>query len=326
VVGTGGVDTCGSNALVHARLANRLTHHKRRRHPFSKSLPAGTKQQQRAAADPAGDACVWLWLLACPCLQLVKSTPGAQQQPAIPTATQGKPLPLHPPTPWSRERQRAGPGAGCRPGLARGHATGSAHVDNWRDPAMASKRFPGHAGHGADAQERHSPPVARCRAGDAGLRGEGCASPLRAFYTLCGFPSRVRILTVLVGDNLPELGTDLVAALASLDVDDLAHFLRAGRTSVGGSSPPSSRSRANASTGQLLFPSEMPLGSQCTISPHPARRLPVRRRARRPHNARRAHQASDSPLRRGHPAHPRILPTFSVSDFKPKHSEDENFL
>jgi hypothetical protein len=28
---------------------------------------------------------------------------------------------------------------------------------------------------------------------------------------------------VLVGDNLPELGTDLVAALASLDVDDLAH-------------------------------------------------------------------------------------------------------
>jgi len=31
------------------------------------------------------------------------------------------------------------------------------------------------------------------------------------------------LLTVLVGDDLPELGTDLVAALASLDVDDLAH-------------------------------------------------------------------------------------------------------
>ena len=30
-------------------------------------------------------------------------------------------------------------------------------------------------------------------------------------------------LTVLIGDNLPELGTDLVAALASLDMDDLAH-------------------------------------------------------------------------------------------------------
>ena len=71
---------------------------------------------------------------------------------------------------------------------------------------------------------------------------------------------------MLVGDNLPELGTDLVAALASLDVDDLAHFLRSGRTSVGGSSPPSPRSRANASTGQLLFPSEMLLGSQSAMS------------------------------------------------------------
>jgi len=29
--------------------------------------------------------------------------------------------------------------------------------------------------------------------------------------------------TVLVGDDLPELGTDLVAALACLAVDDLAH-------------------------------------------------------------------------------------------------------
>ena len=29
--------------------------------------------------------------------------------------------------------------------------------------------------------------------------------------------------TVFVGDNLPELGADLVAALAALDVDDLAH-------------------------------------------------------------------------------------------------------
>jgi hypothetical protein len=28
---------------------------------------------------------------------------------------------------------------------------------------------------------------------------------------------------VLVGDNFPELGTDLVAALASLDVNDLSH-------------------------------------------------------------------------------------------------------
>jgi hypothetical protein len=31
-------------------------------------------------------------------------------------------------------------------------------------------------------------------------------------------------LTVLVGDDLPELGTDLVTALASLDVNDLAHL------------------------------------------------------------------------------------------------------
>ena len=33
----------------------------------------------------------------------------------------------------------------------------------------------------------------------------------------------VRARTVLVGDNLPELGADLVAALAALHVDDLAH-------------------------------------------------------------------------------------------------------
>jgi len=33
-----------------------------------------------------------------------------------------------------------------------------------------------------------------------------------------------RVDSVLVGDDLPELGTDLVAALASLDVDDFAHF------------------------------------------------------------------------------------------------------
>ena len=31
-------------------------------------------------------------------------------------------------------------------------------------------------------------------------------------------------LTVLIGDDLPELGTDLVTALASLDVNDLAHL------------------------------------------------------------------------------------------------------
>jgi hypothetical protein len=32
-----------------------------------------------------------------------------------------------------------------------------------------------------------------------------------------------KFLTVLVGDNLPELGTNLVAALSSLNVNDLAH-------------------------------------------------------------------------------------------------------
>ena len=32
-----------------------------------------------------------------------------------------------------------------------------------------------------------------------------------------------RVNTVLVGDDLPELGTDLVAALASLDVNNFAH-------------------------------------------------------------------------------------------------------
>ena len=31
-----------------------------------------------------------------------------------------------------------------------------------------------------------------------------------------------RVDTVLVGDHLPELGTDLVTALASLDVDEFA--------------------------------------------------------------------------------------------------------
>jgi hypothetical protein len=31
-------------------------------------------------------------------------------------------------------------------------------------------------------------------------------------------------LTVLIGDNLPELGTDLVTALTSLDMDDFTHF------------------------------------------------------------------------------------------------------
>jgi hypothetical protein len=30
--------------------------------------------------------------------------------------------------------------------------------------------------------------------------------------------------SVLIGDNLPELGTDLVTALTSLDVNDLSHF------------------------------------------------------------------------------------------------------
>ena len=33
---------------------------------------------------------------------------------------------------------------------------------------------------------------------------------------------------VLVGDDLPELGADLVAALASLDVDDLTHGYERG--------------------------------------------------------------------------------------------------
>ena len=30
---------------------------------------------------------------------------------------------------------------------------------------------------------------------------------------------------VLIGDNLPELGADLVAALAGLDVNELAHLV-----------------------------------------------------------------------------------------------------
>jgi len=32
--------------------------------------------------------------------------------------------------------------------------------------------------------------------------------------------------TVLVGDNLPKLGADLVAALACLNVNDFSHFLK----------------------------------------------------------------------------------------------------
>ena len=39
----------------------------------------------------------------------------------------------------------------------------------------------------------------------------------------CSGMQRGQQLTMLVGDDLPELGADLVAALASLDVDDLAH-------------------------------------------------------------------------------------------------------
>ena len=35
-----------------------------------------------------------------------------------------------------------------------------------------------------------------------------------------------RVDAMLVGDDLPELGADLVAALASLDVDDLTHDVR----------------------------------------------------------------------------------------------------
>jgi hypothetical protein len=33
---------------------------------------------------------------------------------------------------------------------------------------------------------------------------------------------------VLIGDHLPELGSDLVTALASLDVNDLSHFIFGG--------------------------------------------------------------------------------------------------
>ena len=34
-----------------------------------------------------------------------------------------------------------------------------------------------------------------------------------------------RVDTVLIGDDLPELGTDLVTALAALDVDKLTHVV-----------------------------------------------------------------------------------------------------
>jgi hypothetical protein len=33
-----------------------------------------------------------------------------------------------------------------------------------------------------------------------------------------------RVNAVLIGDNLPELGADLVAALATLDSNDLTHL------------------------------------------------------------------------------------------------------
>jgi hypothetical protein len=35
-----------------------------------------------------------------------------------------------------------------------------------------------------------------------------------------------RVNSVLIGDDLPELGTDLVAALAALNVDDFTHCSR----------------------------------------------------------------------------------------------------
>ena len=45
------------------------------------------------------------------------------------------------------------------------------------------------------------------------------------FFKFCPFLFCSVQLTVLVGDNLPELGPNLVAALASLDVDNLSHFI-----------------------------------------------------------------------------------------------------
>ena len=35
-----------------------------------------------------------------------------------------------------------------------------------------------------------------------------------------------RVDSVFVGDDLPELGTDLVTALTSLDVDDFSHLFK----------------------------------------------------------------------------------------------------
>jgi hypothetical protein len=54
---------------------------------------------------------------------------------------------------------------------------------------------------------------------------EDRAGALRKQHTLGG----VGIRTVLVGDDLPELGADLVAALAALHVDDLAHCRGVGK-------------------------------------------------------------------------------------------------
>jgi hypothetical protein len=35
---------------------------------------------------------------------------------------------------------------------------------------------------------------------------------------------KIKTLTVLIGDDLPKLGTNLVTTLTGLDMDDFTHF------------------------------------------------------------------------------------------------------
>jgi len=111
-----------------------------------------------------------------------------------------------------------------------------AECQRWAGETTRQTQFQKNQGHDAEAEE--APCNARRVAG-ASCYGLSC----RAEYA----PGRVRrrplsilmcprvlfSLTMLVRDDLPELGTDLVAALPSLDVNDLAHcFCRGAKQSA----------------------------------------------------------------------------------------------
>ena len=115
-------------------------------------------------------------------------------------------------------------------------STSGVECQRWAGETTRQTQFQKNQGHHAEAEE------APCNA--RRVAGASCyVLSCRAEYA----PGRVRrrplsilvcprvlfSLTMLVRDDLPELGTDLVAALPSLDVNDLAHcFCRGAKQSV----------------------------------------------------------------------------------------------